>query len=127
MMYTPSFPPLRNPLYSCLFQDHDMRFTSVKYEDGRGGYPRESRSDGGCPPRADPPFAISLTRGLTLLLICEQLSPFGAAATRRPAAPRGGHGIGNFFADCRSRTRGQALSGSIVCCPLFRVASARKA
>src|SRR5580658_201045 len=89
---------------------------------------RERRS-GECDNK--PPLLTSLTRSLTILLtillICEKLSPFGGAVTRWPAASGGGRGIGNLFADYRSGTRGQARRGSIVCCPLFRVASARQA
>src|SRR5271154_6109748 len=72
-------------------------------------------------------LVASLTCGLTILLICEKLSPFGGAITRWPAAPGGGRGVGNLIADGRSRTRGQARRGSVVRCPLFRAASAGQA
>src|SRR5260370_26176780 len=64
----------------------------------------------------------SLT-SLTILPICEKLSPFASQGHSVANGPGGGSGVGNLVAYCRGRNRRPSRRGSIVRCPLFRTAS----
>jgi len=95
-----------------------MRSTRVKYDDARGRRARENGSDGGCSRRADPLFLISLTRGLTILLICEKLSPFGGrchAAARSPPEAHVGSAISSLIvaAERGDRPSAEALFAAL--------------
>jgi hypothetical protein len=64
---------------------------------------------------------------LTILQICEKLSPFERQGHAVGNCPGGGSGVGNLVAHGCGRTRGPSRGGGVVCCPLFRAASSGQA
>jgi hypothetical protein len=65
---------------------------------------------------------VQQARGLTILGDLREAVAIWGGWHAVAAAPGGRRGIGDLVTHSRSGTRGQARRGSIVCCPLFRVA-----